>query len=70
MANTQVPPRSELLIQRRARGWLDDNCSDWEPTFDGQFVTRIPLLDETVYSPSIVELCVLCAEKLNDPFRP
>ena len=70
MTNTLIPPRSPILIQRRARGWLDDNAPDWEPTFDGKFVTRIPGLDKIIYADSIVELCQLCAKELNDPFIP
>ncbi len=64
---------SDLLRQRRARGWLDDNTSDWGPTAD-ETPTFYAYVhghgDEPVYAPSIIQLCIEASELLGDKFVP
>jgi len=64
---------SDLLRQRRARGWLDDNTSDWGPTTDA-IATFYAYVhghgDEPVYAPSIIQLCIEGSELLGDNFKP
>lgn len=63
---------SDLLRQRRARGWLDDNTSDWGPTTDANinFYAYVDGHDEPIYAPSIIQLCLDGAELLGDKFIP
>ncbi len=64
---------SALLRQRRARGWLDDNTSDWDKTTDDppQFYAYVHGHgDEPVYAHSIIQLCIEGSELLGDNFKP
>lgn len=61
---------SDLLRQRRARGWLDDNTSDWGPTADEKptFYAYLFGRDEPIYADSIIQLCLEGTELLGDKF--
>ena len=63
---------SNLLRQRRARGWLDDNTSDWGPTADNppKFYAYVHGYDEPIYAPSIIQLCLEGTELLGEKFVP
>lgn len=62
---------SNLLKQRRARGWLDDNTSDWGPTADipPKFYAYVHGHDEPIYADSIIQLCLDGTELLGDNFK-
>lgn len=61
---------SNLLKQRRARGWLDDNTSDWGQTPDEKptFYAYVHGYDEPVHADSIIQLCLEGTELLGDNF--
>ncbi len=63
---------SNLLKQRRARGWLDDNTSDWGPTADEKptFYAYVHGQQDPIYAPSIIQLCLEGTELLGDKFVP
>jgi hypothetical protein len=64
---------SNILRQRRARGWLDDNFGDhWDRSdVDGHYFAMVSMVkDEMVTANTIEELCVKCAELIGDSFRP
>ena len=61
---------SDLLRQRRARGWLDDNTSDWGPTTDEKptFYAYVHGQQDPIYADSIIQLCLEGTELLGDKF--
>jgi len=69
-----TPTSSNLLRQRRARGWLDDNTSDWGPTGDKDMKVFYAYVfgygDNPIYADNIIQLCIEGCELNGDSFRP
>ena len=67
-----TPTSSDILRQRRARGWLDDNTSDWGPTGDEKptFYAYVHGQQDHIYADSIIQLCLDGTELLGDKFVP
>lgn len=67
-----TPTSSDILRQRRARGWLDDNTSDWGRTTDAiaTFYAYVHGYDEPIYADNIIQLCIEGCELNGDSFRP
>lgn len=68
-----TPTSSNLLRQRRARCWLDDNTYDWGPTSDAQptfYAYVFGYGDTPIYADNIIQLCIEGCELNGDSFRP
>lgn len=66
---------NDILKQRRARGWLDDNTTDWGQTSEDDGSTIFYAYvhgygDTPIYADSIIQLCIEGCELNGDPFRP
>ena len=70
-----TPTSSDILRQRRARAWLDDNTSDWGPTLEPTGETKLYAYvygfgDVPIYADNIIQLCIEGCELNGDSFRP